>query len=110
MAKVRLEKFDTHLKEKLKDKEFRKFFELERANVALAQRIAELRQNEGLKQTDLAKKMHVSQQFISQIETAQERNLTIETLLKIAKSLGHSVKISFPEVSPKEASSYLKVS
>lgn len=109
MTKVRLEKFDAHLREKLKDKEFGKLFELERAKVALAQRIAELRQNEGLKQADLAKKMHVSQQFISQIETAQERNLTLETLLKIAKSLEHSVKISFPKVSKKGASSYLKV-
>ncbi|MFH1239366.1 MAG: helix-turn-helix transcriptional regulator, partial [bacterium] len=80
---------------KLKNKEFRKVFELERAKVSLAQKIAELRKESNLKQADLAKKMHVSQQFISQIETAQEINLTLDTLISIAKSLNRCIKISF---------------
>ncbi|MFH1239035.1 MAG: hypothetical protein V1653_02870, partial [bacterium] len=62
MQKIRLEKYDTHLTKKLKNKEFRKVFELERAKVSLAQKIAELRKESNLKQADLAKKMHVSQQ------------------------------------------------
>lgn len=107
MKKIRLEKIDAHLKAELKNKEFRKAFELERAKVSLAQKIAELRQQEHLKQADLAKKLNVSQQFISQIETAQESNLTLETLMKIAKSLGRSVKISFPKIS--KQGSYLSV-
>jgi len=37
MGKVRLEKIDAHLKEELKDEEFRKLYELERVKVALAQ-------------------------------------------------------------------------
>lgn len=102
MAKIRLEKFNSHLKEKLKNKEFRKQFELERAKVSLAQKIAELRQAEKLKQSELAKRLHVSQQFISQIETAQEKNLTLDTLLKIAKSLGRRVQISFPKLSKQD--------
>lgn len=99
MGKVRLEKFDGHLQEKLKNKTFRENFELESAKVALAQKIAEIRQEKNLKQADLAKKLHVSQQFISQIETAQENNLTLDTLLSIAKSLGRGIKISFPKIS-----------
>lgn len=99
MARIKLQKIDSHLKEQLKNKEFRKCFELERAKVALAQRIAEIREEKGLKQVDLAKKLKVSQQFISQIETGREKNLTIETLLKIAKSLGRNVRISFPKSS-----------
>ncbi len=98
-GKVRLEKIDAHLKEELKDEEFRKVYEIECAKVALAQKIAELRQDKHLKQAELAKKMGVSQQFISQIETGEERNLTIETLIKIAKSLGRGVNISFPKLS-----------
>lgn len=97
MGKVKLENVDKDLKQELKNPEFRKYYEIERAKAALAQKIAELRQNQGLKQAELAKKMHVSQQFISQIETAEEKNLTIETLIKIAKSLKRDVKITFPK-------------
>lgn len=97
MKKARLEKVDAHLNEELKNRVFRKAYELERAKVALAQKIAQLRQESNIKQKDLAKKLGVSQQFISQIETGQERNLTLETLLKIATSLGRGIKISFPK-------------
>ena len=103
MKRIKLEKIDSHLNEELKNKEFRKAYELERAKVALAQRIAELREEMHLKQADLAKKLGVSQQFISQIETGKERNLTLETLIKLAKSLGRRVKISFPKISGEES-------
>lgn len=98
MTKVKLENYDIHLKEKLESGKFRKYYEIERAKVSLAQRIAELREREHLRQIDLAKRINVSQQFISQIETAQEKNLTLETLLKIARSLGRGLKISFPRI------------
>jgi DNA-binding XRE family transcriptional regulator len=99
MKKIRLEKIDAALKEELKNKKFRKVYELERVKVALAQKIAELREEKCLKQVDLARKLGVSQQFISQIETGRERNLTLDTLLRLANSLGRGVKISFPRIS-----------
>ena len=101
MKKIKLEKVDAHFKEKLKNEEFRLTYELERAKVALAQKIAELRQEHNLRQVDLAKRLHVSQQFISQIETAQEKNLTLDTLTKIASSLGNDITISFTKASSK---------
>jgi DNA-binding XRE family transcriptional regulator len=104
MKRIKLEKIDAHLQDELKNKEFRKVFEIERAKVALAQKIAEIRQEAHLKQSDLAKRLNVSQQFISQIETAQESNLTLDTLLKIALSLGRGIKISFPRVSKSDSS------
>jgi DNA-binding XRE family transcriptional regulator len=107
MRKVRLEKIDKHLKKELKSRRFKRAFELERAKVALAQRIAELRQDKNLTQTALAKKLGVSQQFVSQIETGQEKNLTVETLLRIASSLGRGIKISFIKVD--SGNSHLKV-
>ena len=107
MKKIRLQNVDIDLKQKLKNEKFKRLYEFERAKVALAQKIAELRQDERLKQVDLAKRLGVSQQFISQIETAQEKNLTLETLLKIAKSLGRGVTISFPKSSGQEP--YLKI-
>ncbi|MFC1620891.1 helix-turn-helix domain-containing protein [Candidatus Omnitrophota bacterium] len=99
MGEIALENFKIHLKEKLKDKRFRKIYEREKLKVALAQKLAELRQDAHLRQSDLAKKLHVSQQFISQIETAQAGNLTIDTLLNIARSLGRGIEISFPKLS-----------
>ena len=108
MKKVKLENVEIGLKEKLKDKEFRRLYELERAKVALAQRIAELREEKHLRQSDLAKKLGVSQQFISQIETGQGKNLTLETILKIARSLGRGLSISFPKITGRHTS-YLKV-
>ena len=103
MTKVRLENIGSHLQELLKDKEFKKEFELEQAKVALAQRIAEIRQENHLNQRDLAQKLNVSQQFISQIETAQENNLTLNTLIKLAKCLGRGITISFPKISERDA-------
>src|SRR3989338_7239877 len=108
MKNIKLENINIHLNEELKDKEFRKAYEIERAKAALAQKIAELRQEKHLRQIDLAKKLGVSQQFVSQIETGEEKNLTIETLVRIAKSLGRGVSISFPKLS-KTHSAYLKV-
>lgn len=99
MRRVRLENVDIGLKEKLKNEKFKRLYEIECAKVALAQKIAELRQDKHLKQAELAKIMGVSQQFISQIETAEEKNLTIETLIKISKALGRGIKISFPKLS-----------
>ena len=107
MPKAQLENIEHHLNKELKDPEFRKLLAIERAKVALAQKFAELREDSHLRQVDLARKLGVSQQFISQIETGQERNLTLETLLRIAKSLGRSVKISFPKTS--ETSFHLKI-
>lgn len=76
-GKVKLENTDIYVNEKVKNKEFTKRYKLELPRVALAQRIAEIRQQRRMRQTDLAKKMHVCQQFISQSETGQQTNLTL---------------------------------
>jgi DNA-binding XRE family transcriptional regulator len=104
MKRARLENVEIDLKEKLRNPKLRKLYEIECAKVELAQKIAQLREDNHLNQSDLAKKMHVSQQFISQIETGQAANLTLDTLLKIAKSLGRGIKISFPEISKQGSS------
>lgn len=97
MKRIRLENVNIDLKEKLKNAEFRWLYELECAKVALAQKIAELREEKHLNQADLAKKLGVSQQFISQIETGEESNLTLKTLLRLATVLGRGLRISFPK-------------
>lgn len=54
MSKIRLEKIDVYLQERLKNKAFRKLYEVERTKVALAQKIAQMRQKKHLNQRDLA--------------------------------------------------------
>jgi DNA-binding XRE family transcriptional regulator len=108
MGKIRLEKINEHLNEELKNEKFKSAYEFERAKVSLAQKIALMREEENLRQVDLAKKLGVSQQFVSQIETAQEKNITINTLLRIAVSLNRRLTISFPKISAKR-NSQLKI-
>jgi DNA-binding XRE family transcriptional regulator len=97
MMNKHLENIEGYAQEKLKNKEFKALYEIERAKVSLAQKIAEMRQGKQLNQKALAEKLGVSQQFISQIETGDGQNLTLDTLIKIAGSLGRRVRISFPK-------------
>ncbi len=92
--KLRLESVQKHLNENLKDSRFKELYELERVKVALAQRIAEIRDEQHLKQSELARRMHVSQQFISLIESGAG-NITLETMHKLAHSLNITIHISF---------------
>jgi len=98
MSNVRIENIDGHFQEMMKDKEFRRLYQIERAKVTLAQKIAEMREDKKLNQKELAARLGVSQQFVSQIETGEGRNLTLATLMRIAESLGHKVRISFPKI------------
>ncbi|MHB0996202.1 MAG: helix-turn-helix domain-containing protein [Elusimicrobiales bacterium] len=100
--RIHLKNVEGDLKELLKDPEFRKGYEYERAAVELAQKIAEFRDARHLKQAELAAKLGVTQQFISQLETGRSRNLTLQTLIKVAASLGRGVHITFPKSSRPE--------
>jgi DNA-binding XRE family transcriptional regulator len=103
MKHPRLQNVDIYFKEQMKDPEFKRMYEVERVKVALAQKIAELRDRQHLNQSQLAKKMNVSQQFISQLENGDKANVTLETLAKIAKSLNMAVEISFKKLRKTEA-------
>ena len=107
--KSKPENADDWLKRELKRPAFRKAFEEERAKVALAQKIAELRRESRLNQTELAEKLHVSQQYVSRLETGMEKNLTIDTLVRIAVTLGRDVRISFPKSMPKSLLHFIVV-
>ena len=58
--------------------------------------IARLRQQKGLSQTQLAARVGMSSPNISRIEASPSRNLTLGTLVKLARALGHDVQITFP--------------
>ena len=104
MTKVSLKKADYLLDEKLMTPKFRRGYQVEYAKVLLTQKIAEMRKKSHLNQKDLAERLGVSQQVVSKIETGENGNLTIDTLTKLARALGHKVRISFHKAAKNEVS------
>ena len=91
--RYKFKRFEDDLHEQLrKDKKFELAYEVEAAKLKMADKLAELREKIGLTQAELAKKMHVSQQLISRIESGSD-NLTIETLIKFFDTLGVRLRI-----------------
>lgn len=87
--------FKSRLREELKDPEFKRHYEDERQALKLAIKIAALREQKGLSQQELAKRMGTSQQAISRIESGEYEGFTLKTLEKIAEATGMKVKIDF---------------
>ena len=95
MKKDKVRTFQNRLREDIKDPEFKKHYQEERQALKLAIKIAELRNQKGLSQQELAKLMGTSQQAISRIESGEYEGFTLKTLEKIAEATGMRVKIEF---------------
>jgi DNA-binding XRE family transcriptional regulator len=95
MRKSKVRTFQNRLREDMKDPEFKKHYQEERQALNLAMKIAELRDQKGLSQQELAKLMGTSQQAISRIESGEYEGFTLKTLEKIAEATGMRVKIEF---------------
>ena len=95
MKRESVRTFKSRLREDLKDPEFKRHYEDERQALKLAIRIAALREQKGLSQQELAKRMGTSQQAISRIESGEYEGFTLKTLEKIAEATGMKVKIDF---------------
>ncbi|MCE5262514.1 MAG: helix-turn-helix transcriptional regulator [Deltaproteobacteria bacterium] len=95
MKKSRVRTFQSRLQEDMKDPEFTTHFQEERQALKLALKIAELRNQKGLSQKELARLMGTSQQAISRIESGEYEGFTLKTLEKIAEATGMRVKIEF---------------
>ena len=78
-------KFDSYLKDKLKDPRFRKLYEEERQLVELALRVNQAREELGLTQAEAARKANVTQQQMSRVENGVNCNMT--TFLKVCQAL-----------------------
>ena len=79
--------FNDWLQNQLKNPELKKAYEEEDVRARLALRIAEVRKKKKISQAELAKKLHTTQQVISDIETFKHPNITLLTLQKIAEAL-----------------------
>ena len=97
MAKGRYQfrRFDIDLDAELKkSSKFQLRFDVETAKISLAHKLADIREKAHLSQAALAKKMGISQQLVSRIESGSN-NLTLETLIKFLDLFGVCMKIHF---------------
>lgn len=89
---------DAHLKEKLRDPQFRKLFELEQEKAKIAALIIKYRVDHRLSQGGLAKTLGVTQQQISKIEQGAFSSLS--TIQRVLVALGYQVILRVIPLAP----------
>jgi transcriptional regulator with XRE-family HTH domain len=85
--------FDLYLEEQLKDPVFVERFERAGEAWDVALQIVALREKAGLSQTDLARKLHTSQQQISRLESPSYEGHSLSMLRRVAKVLSARVRV-----------------
>lgn len=87
--------FQSWLKKELATPRKRRMFERESTRAQFAIRVAQLRESAGLSQAALARRLHTSQQAVSDIETLSRANVTLATLEKLADAFDRRLVIDF---------------
>jgi DNA-binding Xre family transcriptional regulator len=88
--------WDLYFRKQLSDREMRGLIEEEIESLRVGSQIARIRQKNRLSQAALAARVGMSAPNISRIENSPAQNMTLETLVKIARALGRGVEIAFP--------------
>jgi ribosome-binding protein aMBF1 (putative translation factor) len=88
-------KFQDKLKKDLQNKEFAKAFHEEEIFANLAVQIAKLREEKGLNQKELAKRLHTSQQMVSRLEDPHNQSFSLRTLVKLAQAFHKKLSVQF---------------
>lgn len=86
-------KFDDYLEKRFQDPELRSNFEAESLRLESAVALLKAREDAGLTQRELAKRVDVPQSTIARIERGN--NTSVDTLSKIANALGKKLKVEF---------------
>ena len=86
-------KFDAYLEKRFQDPELRSNFEAESLRLESAVALLKAREDAGLTQRELAKRVDVPQSTIARIERGN--NTSVDTLSKIANALGKKLKVEF---------------
>ncbi len=92
---MRKTNFDKYLQEQLKDPEFAERFEAAGEAWEVALEIARLREEAGLSQTELAKRLGTTQQQISRLESPAYEGHSLSMLRRVASVLDADVKVVF---------------
>ena len=85
--------FDQWLTKQRRDPKFAGEYDRLEIPTRLAVKIAMMRDQQGLTQRALARKLGVSQQAISRLEDQEAANYTLATLQKVAKALGKELVV-----------------
>ena len=95
---MKLESAEKHLKEKMKDPYFKELYELEEQKLDIVKRIVNYRVKHGLNQKQLARRVGVTQQHISKIESGDF--VSVMTLEKILLAIGYTVQMKVVQLKP----------
>ena len=93
MKPIKIPSHDQLMTPLLKNKKFRQKIEAGVKRLRIISQIVELREKLSVTQSELARRMGVSQPFIAKIENDEASNISLETLLKIAEALHAEVQI-----------------
>jgi transcriptional regulator with XRE-family HTH domain len=85
--------FDLYLQEQLKDPDFAERFRKAGEAWDVAVQLASLREEAGLSQKQLARKVGTSQQQISRLESPSYEGHTLGMLRRVARALGAAVHV-----------------
>jgi transcriptional regulator with XRE-family HTH domain len=99
--------FDVFLEEQLRDPDFAERFKQAGEAWDVALQLAALRQQAGLTQKDLARKLHTSQQNVSRLESPAYEGHTLGMLRRVAEVLGATVRV---RIEPKAETSAMRLS
>ena len=90
----RVTNWNLYFQKQMSDPELRGLVEEELKALRVGVQIAKLRQQTGMSQTELAARTGMSAPNISRIENSPSQNMTLGTLVRLAKALGCDVEIS----------------
>lgn len=94
MKAMKVYTFEQHLKESLKDPEFRKEWENSEVEYQLSRTLIARRLQKKISQRELAKRAKTTQAVVSRVE-AMNSNPSIGLLKRLAQALGLKLKIGF---------------
>jgi DNA-binding Xre family transcriptional regulator len=88
--------WDLYFRKQLEDSQMRELIEQEIESLRVGTEIARMRQKKRLSQAQLAARAGMSAPNISRIENSPAQNITLATLVKIARALGRGIEVTFP--------------
>lgn len=94
MKKNNIASFEHHLKQELKNKQFKRYFDEYGKQLEIAYLIAQKRKQAKISQKELAQKIGTTQSNVARME-AGNQNFSMVTLEKIAEALKSELKVSF---------------
>jgi transcriptional regulator with XRE-family HTH domain len=87
--------FDLYLEEQLKDPDFAERYERAGEAWDVALQLSALREQAGLSQTELARKLKTTQQQISRLESPGYEGHSLSMLRRVARVLNAQVRVTF---------------